>query len=445
MRADASLPRSAFAKLSQLASGPIARGAVATLFYRIVNVAIGLVITVLLAAQLSVEGFGLVAFGLTSAMTMAMAARLGADSLLVRMTSTFIERKNWSALNGAARFGAWLAAGASASLAAVIILLTQTIENAGLRNALILASLIAPAVAMNAIAHALLRGMMRIERAYIPEFIIVQIITLFSLGVLAALGALTYKTVLLVYLGAWAIAATTGWRWVARYWPAEAKLAAPATKVKKWTGASALVMVAGLGEFAVGKIEVFALAALADPDAVGQFALALKFALIATFPAFAVSSALAPAIAGLKAANNVRAVQRRITLGARTAFFGAVAAGGAVALGAFVGFPLIDIAYAEAAPLALILVLGFIVQAAMGRPLDAFLMLGSLRIAAILSAGAVAIGAALAFLLTAHYGAAGAAAAAALACSLSSVLFALAAHKTLGVRTDIFASLIKEH
>ncbi len=428
--------KSVAATLPPMFVGPLARSAATTMVYRLINIAIGLVITAILAKSLGADGFGVVALGLSIAFMLSMSAKLGLDIYFMRMAPQYIETHKWALLNGLLFFSGALVLILALSASAIAATIAKVI-NAD--NAIIIACAIAPLVALNSVAQGILRSIMQISKAYLPEFVFVQMIALTGILIFASRGALSPGTALFAYFIGWSLAAAVSWLWVLKHWPKAARGAAREYNWRAWTGASILVMVAGLGEFAFGKFEILALSAYGSPEALGYYAIALRFALFVTFPAFALSSGFAPTIARLHAAGDQAAMMRKIILGARMTFFGAAIASIAVSVGVTILFPWFGADFSAATPLVIILCAGFVALSIVGRPMDVLIMVGAVREAAIASAISLSISIVIMLALIPVYGAVGAAISTAVSFAFHAGLLAFLVWKRTGLRCDAFA------
>ncbi|MEM8936381.1 MAG: oligosaccharide flippase family protein [Pseudomonadota bacterium] len=422
------------------AKGPVAAGAVFTMGYRCFNVLTGLAITVILARALGAEGFGAAALGLSTAYMLSVLCRCGADIILIQKIPNKLESGDWAALNGLRSFGLMIAIiGGGVVFLFGSLLAVTSFEAGPLRSALLLASAMAPLIALNAVGQGILRGLLQARIAYLPEFVIVQSIALVGVIVAWGAGTLTPISVLLIYAVAWCVAGALAWIFAARAWPRAAHGVAARRSMGVWVPASLLIMAAGFGPLAFGKIEMIALSVMASPEALGLFSIAFRFAVFAAFPDFAIANAFAPSIARLHAAGAQVELQRKMRLGARATLATTVAAAAIVAVVAHAVFPLIRPEFAAAAPLAAIISLGFVGQALSGRSMDGLLMLGFAREAALASLASLIVGFVLIILLTPPLGALGAALSTALSFTLCGALAAVFFARRTGVRCDILA------
>lgn len=425
-------------------TGPIARGAGAVVLLRAINVTLGLLATLFLARMLGAEGFGVFAFGLVAAATLSMVSRIGMQTFLVRLAARFIAERFWSGLNGVLLFG--LAAGVISSimlsaLTAAVVLSTPVISDVSLRNAALIGAVLSPVMTLNSVAQALLRGMMKIWRAYAPEYLIVQSIAALSFLALFLLDDLTSTTALYAVSAGWIAAGITSWFWVARSWPLEARREKPALQRKQWLQGALLVAAAGLVGMLFGRIETTALAVFSNASQIGLYAIALKFAQIITFPGLAVSSGLAPIIANFSVSEDREKIQRRISLGTLTSSIVAMAAAVVVIAMAYAMLPMLGEEYADAWPLVIVLCLGFLIQTLTGRPFETLIMLGEMRAAALISAASAMIGLILLVALVHGFGAIGAAITTALIFSAHPACISLFIRKKSAYRTDIFSAM----
>lgn len=425
-----------------LASGPIARSAAIVLTLRCLNIVLGFITTIILARSLGAEEFGVFALGASVALLVSLPARLGLQPFLVKFLPGLELQPGRAGFVCACKLAAKL--GLAASLVAafsVAILLWLSGQPGPLRNAGILGALTSPLIAMVSICQSYLRARFRPFQAFAPEFLFMQVAFASVAAALLLTNMLTARSALLAFGGSWLVALIVGMRWVLLdFNKIERATTTFQPPWKSWILAIAAMTIAGLFTLAVGRIEPIALAAFGSATDIGNYAIALRFALLVTFPAFAISSGLGPALARLDAVGDRNAVGDRLQRSAQAGLAGVIAATIVVIGLTFWIVPLFGADYSSARPAMLILLAGFVVQSLAGRASDALTMLGHLReavLAGVISTG-VYIG--LSFLLVRDFGLVGAAAATAIAVTIHSALLATLAWRKIRIRCDVFAS-----
>jgi len=422
--------------------GPIARSAAATGVMRVYAVGAGFITTLFLGAQLGVAGFGVFAFGASVTWLVSLLSRAGVQTYLVRASAQALGAESWGVLNGL-RYYAAVAPAAGILMAVTASLLVPPAINPALAKAFLISAATAPILTLNAVAHALLRGLGKTARAYAPEFVIAPTVSLAAIIALVSIGQLTPQNALWALFGSWLVAAMASWIWLFAAWPKAAATTTPEFRIREWAGASTLVAIASLVTIVFTRIEVTLLGALSDAAEIGLYAMAMKFAQLVTFPGQAVGSGLAPEIARFDAANRHEEAQSRLQLGVLSSSGAAIAIAIFVVAASYFVLPLLGADYRGAAVLTAVLCGGFLVQAWCGRPMENLLMIGNIRKAAVLSLTIALLGVVVAVLLIKSMGALGAAIATSVIFTVFSITSAIVLAKTTRYRVDILFALAR--
>ena len=121
-----------------------------------------------------------------------------------------------------------------------------------------------------------------------------------------------------------------------------------------------------------------------------------------------------------------------------------IAAGAVLFLACSLLFPMISPEFSAAAPILLILTIGYVVQAASGFPMPLIVGFGLERNAVLPGLAVALLGVGLMVLLTSAYGAVGAAIGTSLAVSATAIVRCLIVYENAKVRCDIFSAPLTE-
>ncbi len=434
----------AVAKMTELSRGPIARAAISTLIQRILNVFIGVAATFIIGRSLGAAGFGIMSVGIASAALASGLVMRGAGFHIKNKASEFRKREDWGSLNGIRRYALMLPLVLMATVAFIGVFLlsaAQILSENSIASAAMIGLCIAPAILANGGATALLLSLDRPARAYFPTFILLQSIFLVIVVILSTTGELSATTALYAFGAASIIAAGLCWFWVLRYWPPDARGVRANMRVVDWNRSVALIVVGTFAGEIFGRIETFALAEFSTAAEIGIYALAFRFAQFATFPAFALSSGLIPAISRLHAAGDFASLRERLLTATRVTT--------ALCLMTMIGlivvcyylFPMINPEFRPATPVLAVHTIAYLVQAASGRSYDLLVILKHEKIVAGPGFIMAIAGIVLVVIFASLGGAMGAAIATATTLSAAALINWFLLFKKSSIRSDIFAAM----
>lgn len=431
----------AIAVASQKMRGPIAQSAMATLALRIVNIVLGVVSTIILARSLGADGFGAFSLGFACATLLSGLYQAGTNTHIIKTTASAVERSDWATLNGIRQFSVFSSVIVSA-VTYFIVAVCFAFGNTAFENPAFQAVLIGlaatPFLVVDATASALLQGLSKIARAYIPQFIIMQLGFLLLLIFAANNGAISSTMALILFAMSYCLSAIISCYWVIVCWPRQSRATSPAFPAKDWIQKASQILISGMPNIIFGRVEVMLLFFFAGPAAAGVYALAFRFAQFTTLPSFAVGSMLTPTVSKLAAKNNWSVALDRINTA--TVYSTLLAFAGAVFLTGLCWFvfPYVDPAYRSSAPLVGIISLGYIVQSAAGRPLLLLIVQNKEQSAAVAGAVSIIFGIMIATIATHIAGATGAAIATASAQGGGVLLLCVFLWRHCQMRSDIF-------
>lgn len=422
--------------------GPVAAAAISSLSLRLVNVVFGIATTVILGRLLGASGFGVFAVGFATSVLIAGILQLALDHHIVNKSARYVARKEWALLNGVALYVLIVLAGMTVLLTAMFLGGSVFRATSDVSSAFFLGVAVSPIFIAERAACALIRGLGKAKIAYVPQFLIFPLAHLSFVAGLAVTGALTAQIALLSFASAAALSTISSLIILARCWPREAYTARPKLLASEWSRSTGYIVLGGLSGILFGRIETLALAQFSTVAEVGIFALAFRFAQFATFPIFALGSGLAPEISRYISSGDIARGRVKIIQATRICTALSIAASAVLFVACSILFPAINPEFINAAPILLILTLGYVTQAASGFPMP--LIVGfNLERKAVLPGVAVAVlGVGLMLLLTTAYGAVGAAIGTSIAVAATALVRCLVVYKNAAVRCDVFAKRI---
>lgn len=431
-----------------LGNGPIARNSISTLIFRVVNIGLGFITTLAVAYFLGAEGYGAFAYGVGITMLGAMFARLGVHTQVIRLSASTLHQ-NRIYRRGVFIFGLCTALGVTIVTSFVLILYFVTsgvspiVANAG-----VIGALAAPIIAVAAVFQGMLRARLKAAKAYAPEYLFVPSFTLAAISLLAFSGNLNAATALLAFACGWVAATIILIRLTMRLpTPQNSSLNSTnqpiAIRWREWSVSTVMIVIGGIIFTAMGQIETVFLGTMFGPAEVGIYAIALRFAQFATLPGFAISSAFIPVLTELISKHDHNAVAHRIDLSARANAAATLLIGCTVGVVAWFLLPLINIDFTNARLPMVIMCIGYIVQAAFGRPYDILCAADKPAAAAKASAITFVISIFMIVAIVPLWGAVGASTVTAFSVIAHSILLCYIVRAQTGHRSDVFAALRK--
>lgn len=420
------------------------RGASASFGMRIVGMGLSWLAVVMLTRLLGAQGYGTYAFLLSAATVLSLPANFGASMLLVREVGAAQATENWGRMRGAAtwalRYSLFMSLPIIAAAVLTLIFLPQVVPSAA-RPGLFWAVGLVVLMPLTALRGGILRGLGQVVLGQAPEQIIrpAALLLLLLAPFLWGHPPHTPAAAMAANVGAVLIAWTAGALVLVRFWPAQARAAAPTYDGARWR-ASLLPIGLSNGMFVIdGELAVLILGFIATREDTGVFKAAAQLALFAQLGYAVVNVNVTPRLAAAWAKGDLAATQRIVTQGARLSI--AYCAPVALALIVFGkwGVPLLlgrDFA-ASWAPLVL-LCLGQVVNAAFGSASAVLNMSHHERWNTVGFAVGLVVNICLTFILTPRYGAIGAAAAMMASVTVRNLVIWRYARLKLGIETGFW-------
>jgi O-antigen/teichoic acid export membrane protein len=395
----------------------LARVSLASLALKATGTLLVFALSVTLARALGPTQYGTYEYVIAWVTLLLVPAVFGLDKLAVRELSAAITREDWEQAKGFLRW----------SLATVLALaLTVAVGAAavawwsaggeldGAVAAFLLGCLVVPLSALTILWESTVRGMHGVIEGQLPIMIARPLLVIAF--VLVGLGVMGFPATAVTALTAFLIGAggalLLAFALLLRQLPPVVRRARSGPRARVWFAAALPMAVMAALYTANGRIGTILLGSLTGPEAAGLYALATRGADLVMFTLVAVNTALSPTFAALVASAERERLQRVVTQGTRLIF----ALGFPVALGLFVLAPLFlrifGPEYVEGATALRILLVGQVVNVAMGSVGTLLVMANRERLATIGFASGTAVNLTLAALLVPAYGVVGAAIAA---------------------------------
>ncbi len=305
-RARLALPRTKFP-----ASG-LAAASVGVLGLRIVALALAFVTNIVLARTLGAEGLGVFAWATALTIVLQSFAVAGFDALAVRELSGGLATDAHGRMSGLLRHGrraVCLVAVAVSSLAAVI---GAVVSQGAQRQALFVAVLIVPIMALTTVRQAAAQGLGRVVVGRMPEDLVRPLILLAGLALAYAAGvSLTGPEALVLQNLAIAVSFVVGTLILRRVLPEQVRKANAEGSIKTWISKARSLATIGIGTVLVNQLGVLMLGVLASPREVAAFAVSTRLAVLVSLPEAALNSAFMPSIARLHATQDHARLRQR--------------------------------------------------------------------------------------------------------------------------------------
>ncbi len=345
-------------------------GFLASLTLKIVGALIGLLLSVVLARGLGVEGYGVYALALSVIAFLCVPIQLGLPTLLVREIARYQVNGRWALMRGLVRRAdravllRSLAVGIAAG--AVIWGLSGRLEAAQLAT-LAVALVLLPLFALTSLRASALRGLRHVLQSQVPEVFVRPGALLLFACIAFSFGALSPSRAMALYCAAAVLAFVTGTIQLRRASPREMRTATPEYETADWVRSSlTLAMLSGL-QIVISQTDVVMLGLLGSKEDVGLYRVAVSGSELVAFALSAVNLIVAPLIVRLHGSGERNRLQSVVTDSARLSLAFALPVGLVLI---FLGSPILGFVYGDdfrpAYSALALLCCGQVVNAAMG-------------------------------------------------------------------------------
>jgi len=286
--------------LSRILRGEFALGLTSSLLLRGFGACLSLLVSIVLARLLGVEGFGTYAYCLAIVTLLAVPAQFGIGTVLVRFCAAYQSQQEWSLLKGLLRWSNKIVVISSLGLvllAAVIFWTLPRLRPDGDDLTLWLALLMLPIYALGELRAAALRGFRRFVLGQLPELVVRPVGLLVILATMSRFDAasqLSAASAMAAYLAASIVAFLLGAWWLWRALPPSVNSASGKTDVPTWRNAVGVLSVTRGGRVVLSRIDVIVVGALIGAEAAGIYRVASTLAGVLGFGLSAVNAVSAP-------------------------------------------------------------------------------------------------------------------------------------------------------
>lgn len=283
-----------------------------------VSSGLSLLIAVVLARSLGVDGYGKYAFALAVVTFVSIPVQIGLPALLVREIASSNTHENWSMMRGMRRRAVQIASISVIIGVIVLVMLalfpvftTSTYD----ATTYVLAILLLPLWVAFALQKSMLNGLRNILQAAWPGAVLQP--ALFLLLLLAAAlgaGSLSPPLAIAANIAATAAALLAISCLLRLYWPRQAVQAEPKYHTKQWIRSLLpFTLIAGINIISQ-KTDILMLGILQGPEDVGIYNVALQGSLLISFSLTAFNAVLVPNITRLYAQGEHQQMQRLLTI-----------------------------------------------------------------------------------------------------------------------------------
>ena len=289
-----------------------------TFLIKITAMGITIIISVLLARLLGVEGYGIYAYVLSWVNLLSIFAVFGIDRLLIRETAVHTNIANWGYVRGVLNWGNWLSLCIATTLALSAAGIAWLLENESNRvvvQSLWIALILLPFMAVTALRRATLQGLHKVALGQIPDDIVRPVVY----ALLLIITFLFFKeSVIPQYVVAFNVFAYVS-AFIAGIYillinlPEEVKSAIPQYDSKTWLKAAMVLSFLGAIHIINREIRTLMLGHIGTIEDVGIYTVALRGADLIVLPINVINAIIASKFAGLYAAKDMAGLQSLLT------------------------------------------------------------------------------------------------------------------------------------
>lgn len=415
---------------------------------------VGMAFTFLLGWQLArglgAAGYGIYGVAMAVVSILGVPSQFGLPQLLTREVASANATADHSRLRGVIRWSTRIAI--VSSLVIVLLVVGWTVYwgpgiNSPLGGSLVVGALLVPLVALGSMAAAVLRGMLAVVLAQVPDSLVRPAVHSLLLAMMLIVGvALTPVTAMWAGVIGALVALVTSVALARRQLPSGLARVVPTELQREWFSAAfPMALTEGL-RVVQGQAAILALGALVAMAEVGQFRVAASLMVVFTFPISIFNLVAAPHVSALAAKGDhdrLRRMLAHVALGMTVSVL--ILVSPFVIAGRWLIATVFGSEFGDSNPIVLVLALGVLANAAFGVGATALNMLGHPGQVTRASVWSVAALCLLLWPCIVTWGAVGAAAAVSAAMALWSFLLWRNTRRLTGMDIGAWASLQSVH
>jgi O-antigen/teichoic acid export membrane protein len=303
----------------------IARGAGAVFGIQVASFLLRYLVHLGLARWMGASEYGMYAFVLSMTAILAIAAKLGFPTAVLRFVSEYREESDWERLRGIVQ-GTWaitLAVGLAVAAAAYAVV--EGLHRFGYIDhplPLQIGVWLIPLLGLVTLQKETIRGLERMVLAYAPSYIGRRVLVLLSVGgTYLWFGSVDSPTALLLTAGVLVVIvggqALAGWRQL----PPSAREASPTYETQTWFRVAWPLLLVASFNVLLNQTDIFLLGVLRTSEEVGFYNVALKTGTIVTFLLTGINAIAAPRIARIYRNGDMDRMQRLVSMVAHLSFW----------------------------------------------------------------------------------------------------------------------------
>lgn len=398
----------------------LVRNAIGTFSLRAVGIGLSFTAQAITARFMGSDNYGLFVYALAFAPVLSWLAQLGMVQTSIRYVAIYNSQEDWGAIRGFMAFatrstlGACLVVGSAAAM--IGWLLKDTMDDLH-RYVFILAFLHVPFMSLSELRVGVLRGLLKISFAELPENLVRPLLLIILLSAIY-FGFHDFVDPVTAMLISLAVAMTNfllGSAWLRQSLPGGVSGSLPSYRKKEWlTMAVPMFVVVGI-QLLISQLDILLIGSMVGTREAGSYAVAARVADFAAFGLVVASSVTAPLIAAHwnnRSIPDLRRLLKITTIG--NALFVLTAASFIAGIGKYI-LGIFGASFVDAYPLLIMLLAGKSLYALTGLGTILLTMTGHQKEATWLMGGGLAVQLPLELYLIGEYGAMGAAIASAIA------------------------------
>jgi O-antigen/teichoic acid export membrane protein len=294
--------------------GSLLRAAVGSFGFRIANLLLSFVVSILLTRILGVDGYGIYAFSMSWVLILNIIGSLGSRGLVVREVATNNSHQRWGVIRGFLQWSNTVVILASIAVSVVFAIgmwQFSATDNTDTFQTLLLSLVLVPVMSLTIIRQSAMQGFGHILKGQLPDSILQPLLFITFLvctywlnsgevEVIWVMGLKVISSILAFAIGAYLLY---------RIIPPQIKKASPEYQTSQWLPSMlSLVFIAGTGVIYT-RSDVVMLGMMVGPSAVGLYAIATRLANLVLISQQVGANVLGPHVASLYANQEIKRLQ----------------------------------------------------------------------------------------------------------------------------------------